>query len=122
MSRDRVKREQEGRECAGYIYIVIRAQRRVISFFFFFKKGHFKGGMLLVIVELFSGENGSYFRIAGDPEILSQERKEAHFKGQFLWQLSLLGLLQGHPGPLPSRPYLTCGSLIVLGGSSHPVW
>ena len=49
--------------------------------------------MLLVIVELFSGEKGSYFRRARDPEILSQERKEAHFRGQFLWQLSLLGLL-----------------------------
>lgn len=55
--------------------------------------------MLLVIVELFSGEKESYFRIAGDPEILSQEGKEAHFRGQFLWQLSLLGLLQCHLGP-----------------------
>lgn len=104
------------------IYILSLEPKEGSFLFFFFKKGHFKGGMLLVIVELFSGENGSYFRIAGDPEILSQERKEAHFKGQFLWQLSLLGLLQCHPGPLPSRPYLTCGSLIVLGGSSHPVW
>lgn len=62
--------------------------------------------MLLVIVELFSGEKGSYFRTAGDPEILAQEGKEPHFRGWFPWQLSLLGLLQRHPGPLPSRPYL----------------
>lgn len=60
--------------------------------------------MLLVIVELFRGENGSYFRIAGDPEILSQEGKEAHFRGQFLWQLSLLGLLQCHLGTAPPHP------------------
>lgn len=61
--------------------------------------------MLLVIVELFSGEKESYFRIAGDPEILSQEGKEAHFRGQFLWQLSLWDSSSVTWAP-PSRPYL----------------
>ena len=68
------------------------------------------------MVELSSREKVVYFRTAGDPEALSHEVEEAHFRGRFLWAaLPPLRLLQCHPGPFLPGLTWTGGPLTGIG-------
>lgn len=62
------------------------------------EKGCLKNvGSMLGIIELFSREKGSYFRILVSPEVDCERYRGVHIRSWFLGQLSLLwGLL---PGP-----------------------